>query len=139
VGRHVYDRADFAIYDSALSAAEIAQIYSDGLSGIGITVPDGGIAGDYNGDGFVDAADYTVWRNNLGAPDESAIQNNGDGLNGVDSADYSLWKTHFGGPTGAGSAVGFGGVSTAVPEPATWTMFLIGSFAVAATRHRRGR
>ena len=38
-----------------------------------------GLAGDYNGNGTVDAADYVVWRDNLGAADESALNGNGDG------------------------------------------------------------
>lgn len=52
--------------------------------------------GNFNGDSIVDAADYTVWRDNLGAPDESALNGNGDGVNGVDQQDYQLWKDHFG-------------------------------------------
>ncbi len=31
------------------------------------TATGGGSAGDYNGDGVVKAADYTVWRDHLGA------------------------------------------------------------------------
>ncbi|MCO6042745.1 right-handed parallel beta-helix repeat-containing protein [Aeoliella sp. ICT_H6.2] len=52
--------------------------------------------GDFNNDGTVNLADYVVWRNNLGAADESSINNHGDGMNGVDTADYQLWKDNFG-------------------------------------------
>ncbi|MCO6043652.1 cadherin domain-containing protein [Aeoliella sp. ICT_H6.2] len=52
--------------------------------------------GDFNRDGRVNLADYVVWRNNLGASDESSINDNGDGMNGVDAADYQLWKDNFG-------------------------------------------
>ena len=52
--------------------------------------------GDFNDDGVVNAADYTVWRDNLGASDESAIANHGDGMNGVDAGDYQLWRNNFG-------------------------------------------
>ena len=38
-----------------------------------------GSPGDFNGDGQVNLADYAVWRDNLGAADESGINNNGDG------------------------------------------------------------
>ncbi|MCO6045056.1 fibronectin type III domain-containing protein [Aeoliella sp. ICT_H6.2] len=52
--------------------------------------------GDFNNDGEVNLADYVVWRNHLGAADESGIANHGDGQNGVDMADYQLWKDNFG-------------------------------------------
>lgn len=53
--------------------------------------------GDFNGDGAVDAADYTVWRDNLGGSFD--LFGNGDEAGGsvgiVDMADYSLWKSNF--------------------------------------------
>ncbi|MGI9456805.1 MAG: formylglycine-generating enzyme family protein [Aeoliella sp.] len=80
------------------------------------------LQGDFNGDGFVDAKDYNVWRNNLGAADESALMGGGDGLNGVDEADYTLWKNNFGaGAAGAGALA-----ASSVPEPST---LLLGLFA----------
>ena len=78
-----------------------------------LSVLGGGLDGDYNGDGFVTAADYTVWRDNLGAGDESSLNGNGDGMNGVDLGDYALWKTNFGAPNGSGSLTSL----AAVPEP----------------------
>jgi hypothetical protein len=52
--------------------------------------------GDYNGNGVVDAADYTVWRDALGANvvAYSSADGNGNGI--VDQADYDVWKMHFG-------------------------------------------
>jgi hypothetical protein len=52
--------------------------------------------GDFNGDNVVNAADFVVWRKNLGAPTESNLNDNGDGLNGVDVADYQLWRQNLG-------------------------------------------
>ncbi|MCO6043275.1 autotransporter-associated beta strand repeat-containing protein [Aeoliella sp. ICT_H6.2] len=75
-----------------------------------------GLQGDFNGDGIVDIADYTVWRNNLGAADESALMGNGDGLNGVDAGDYAVWKSNFG--SGAAAAAGSNAQQT-VPEPSS--------------------
>jgi hypothetical protein len=57
-----------------------------------------GLPGDFNHDGRVDAADYTVWRDS-----------NGTGAN------YNLWKANFG--TSSGSAV---------PEPPTWLLMATG-------------
>jgi len=96
-----------------------ASIYIDNVR---FTTPPAGLQGDYNGDDVVDAADYTVWRDNLGVADESSINNNGDGLNGVDAADYDLWKSSFGAMPGSGSLS-----AAAVPEPGTW---LLGSIAI---------
>lgn len=78
--------------------------------------------GDFNGDGSVDAADYTVWRDNLGAADEAAIGNNGDGANGVDAEDYNLWKSNFG-QSYSGSA---GLSQSPVPEPGSVALLVVG-------------
>jgi hypothetical protein len=61
-----------------------------------------GGAGDYNGDGSVDSADYTVWRDTLGATGTGlAADGNGDGV--VDNLDYNVWRSGFG-TTGGGPA-----------------------------------
>jgi hypothetical protein len=52
--------------------------------------------GDYNGDGCVNAADYTRWAKNLGASPASFYHGDGDGNCVVDSADYSIWVANFG-------------------------------------------
>ena len=58
---------------------------------VGVALP----KGDYNGDGRVNAADYTLWRNKLGQASAGfAADGNGDGK--VTLADYSVWKSHFG-------------------------------------------
>ena len=60
------------------------------------------MAGDFNGDGIVDAGDYVVWRKGFGTI--------------YTQADFDTWRAHFGeaAPTAASSA--------AVPEPATWLL-----------------
>jgi T5SS/PEP-CTERM-associated repeat protein len=58
------------------------------------------LAGDFNYDGTVDAADYTVWQDN-----------------GGDQADYLLWKTNF-------EALASGS-SESVPEPTTAILVLM--------------
>ncbi len=77
-------------------------------------VTGGGVLGDFNGDNVVDLADYTVWRDNLGAADDSIISDNGDQVSGVTQADYVVWKQNFGSP---GSAAGSVAASATVPEP----------------------
>jgi hypothetical protein len=89
------------------------------------------LAGDYNSDGKIDAADYTVWRDNLGA---ATIPNRGPGITGVVGPDdYNYWKSHFG--MGAGSGATFG---TAVPELGTIAILLSAlPFGLLARRGNR--
>jgi hypothetical protein len=86
------------------------------------------IVGDFNGDGTVDAADYTVWRNTLGSTTELAADADGSGE--VDAEDYLLWKAQFGKSLGGSLAV----APRAVPEPAT-ILLVVGAIFLA-TRFR---
>jgi serine/threonine-protein kinase ATR len=53
------------------------------------------IPGDYNEDGYVDLADYTVWADHYGlSGSDLPGDGNGDGV--VDLADYTIWADHFG-------------------------------------------
>jgi hypothetical protein len=58
--------------------------------------------GDFNGDTFVNAADYTTWRDGLGTI--------------YTAADYNLWRSNFG-PSAVVAAA-------AVPEPVTLALLL---------------
>ncbi len=78
------------------------------------------LPGDYNSDGTVNLADYTVWRDNLGAADETALGGNGTNTGGVDSLDYPWWKERF--EAAAQAATRTGAVPTAVPEPPGWLL-----------------
>ncbi|MCA9238975.1 MAG: autotransporter-associated beta strand repeat-containing protein [Planctomycetales bacterium] len=95
-----------------------------------------GLDGDFNGDGVVNAADYTVWRDNLGAPDESSLMNNGDGLNGVDAGDYALWRDNYGATAGA-AVNSLGSSQSTVPEPGAALLFTLVSGANLLGRRRR--
>lgn len=76
----------------------------------------GTVDGDYNGDGTVNAADYTVWRNGQ-SPDST-------------QAGYQLWRRNFGGGLG-------GGTSAAVPEPTALFMITLSLVASCAAARRR--
>lgn len=73
------------------------------------------LAGDYNRDGAVDAADYVVWRNLNGSSGYYAADGNGDHL--VDELDHTYWRQHMGGTAATG-------VSFVVPEPSIICLLL---------------
>ncbi len=85
-----------------------------------------GNLGDYNGDGLVDAADYTVWRDTLGATGVG-LAADGDGDGTVNAADYTLWRSNFGNNYNAASLGGVG--SGAVPEPTSLALVVLGALA----------
>lgn len=91
----------------------------------------GDLTGDYNGNGVVDAADYTVWRNTRGQTGEN-LAADGSGNNVVDQADYTEWKSNFG-LSGSGAALS----ATAVPEPALLWLLSIGVGACFVSVRRR--
>ena len=58
------------------------------------------LSGDVEGgNGIVDAAGYTVWRDFLGRTGIGlAADGNGNGT--IDAGDFEVWKTHFGSHSG---------------------------------------
>lgn len=78
--------------------------------------------GDFNSDGIVDAADYTVWRDGLGTT--------------YTPAHYTEWTTHFGQSSGGAAAIA-GIDSAAAPEPSTIGMALV--VLLMQSLVRRGR
>lgn len=85
---------------------------------------DGRSLGDFNADGVVDAADYTVWRDANG--EESGLAD-GDGDGRATEADLAIWRANYGRTLGS--------TGTPIPEPAAWTLVL-SAIAVTPTRRR---
>jgi hypothetical protein len=53
--------------------------------------------GDYNFGGFVDAADYVLWRKTLNTAGVPAYTgSDGDGDTTIDQDDYGVWRAHYG-------------------------------------------
>ncbi len=75
-----------------------------------------GLPGDFNGDGAVDGADYTVWRDGLGVD--------------YTQGDYDLWAHNYGATAQSASAEG-------APEPTSVALALLGSVAWACRRGPR--
>jgi hypothetical protein len=76
------------------------------------------LQGDFNSDGVVNAADYVIWRKSGGS-----------------NTDYQLWRSNFGNTAGAGTSTVTG--QQAVPEPATWLLALLTSFAGITLRRSK--
>jgi mannan endo-1,4-beta-mannosidase len=89
------------------------------------------LPGDYNDDGTVDAADYTVWRNSFGQTGTS-LAADGDGNGTIDEGDYDVWRLYFGETANAGSASGL-----ATPEPSTLLLVLVSVACLTLNRSVR--
>ena len=83
--------------------------------------------GDFNGDGMINAADYTLWRDNYGTTGHrQAADANGDSL--IDQQDYDVWASNYGTLQPA----------TALPEPASGLVCCSALITMSATA-RSGR
>lgn len=103
------------------SSEERAGVLIDNLA---LNVDDAELRGDFNGDGAADAADYSLWRDNLDrvvAPGWGPDANQ-DGL--IDTGDLAVWRSHYG-ELGAGLAA-------TVPEPIGLGLLAIGGLLLPA-------
>ncbi|WP_442483262.1 PEP-CTERM sorting domain-containing protein [Aeoliella sp. SH292] len=102
-------------------------------TGIVTYVTTAALAGDFNGDSVVNLADYTVWRDNLGAANESAFAPGTGNGGGINASDYTLWKTNFG-----SEASGSLSAASSVPEPTSLAVLALTSIVgLAATRRKK--
>jgi hypothetical protein len=93
--------------------------------------------GDFNQDGVVGAADYTVWRDEYGSSGAGLVAD-GTGPEGVpdgvvDIYDYDLWVVNFGKTS---SDIGS---STAIPEPEALVQCLFGACVILGLRFHWSR
>jgi hypothetical protein len=89
-----------------------------------------GLAGDYNGNGGADAADYVQWRK--GGP----LQNEGRTTGIADEQDYNFWRLRFGETSGPQTGAPLN--DAAVPEPTSLGLLVIAAFATLARNQRPG-
>jgi hypothetical protein len=86
--------------------------------------------GDFNQNGVVDAADYTVWRDTLSSTTNLVADGNGNDT--IDVGDYGVWRQNFGRTSGSGS---FTMAKIAVPEPASVLILLFGLQVLCVRRY----
>lgn len=109
-------------FGSNISGINLANIVGNQF----VTIANG-LPGDFNEDGSVDAADYTVWRDGLGTT--------------YFASDYDLWANNYGVTDGANHVANYGAAATSssrsesVPEPNSLFLTLI--CFVALTKNRR--
>jgi hypothetical protein len=92
-----------------------------------LDVVESALLGDYNHNLIVDAADYVVWRNQLGSTG-SGLAADGNGDNMVNQLDYSVWKANYGATAGGAAAAT---QYASVPEPSTVLLLVVGALIVA--------
>ncbi|MEQ8849737.1 hypothetical protein [Botrimarina sp.] len=80
--------------------------------------------GDYNQDGVVDAADFTVWRDRFGDP-AGALPNDPN-TGPIGPAQHATWAANYGSAAPS--------LAAAVPEPAAVVSLLLGSWAMLIPR-----
>lgn len=92
------------------------------------------LTGDYNDDGVVNAADYTVWRDtqgmNVGTQTNHPLADHNHDFD-VDADDYAIWAGVYGSPNADAAPA----VST--PEPGAVVLLMIGVASLGAGATRR--
>jgi hypothetical protein len=100
------------------------------------------VKGDYNFDGIVNAADYTVYRNYRagigGTTLDSLVESETPGH--VTIEDYNFWKSRYGSTDGSGSSVSLTHGNVA-PEPCSILLIAVGGLSALpfVSRSRRCR
>jgi hypothetical protein len=110
----------FATTNLPSLSADLGWTVNYGTTNVVLSV---GLAGDFNNDTHVDAADYALWRKGLGTT--------------YTQSDYDKWRAHFGLPgVGSGAGLSAGG---AVPEPTSLLLSVLtsGLLLFGAARRRR--
>ena len=86
--------------------------------------------GDYNGNGVVDAADYSVWLANLGQTVVIGTGADGNGNGQIDYSDFEYWKTRFG---NLGNANHYE-LAALIPEPSGIILLLSAAVLIPCSR-----
>ncbi len=113
---HLNNRGDIAFWFEVLDP----RVTNGHWSGIALAVNESPLAGDFNNDSTVDAADYVAWRKGLGPT--------------YTQDDYNIWRAHFGESAGSGAGAAIKSPHAAVPEPS-----MLGLVAMALLARRGAR
>lgn len=90
------------------------------------------IPGDYDHNGIVQPADYTLWRSTIGST--VLLDADGNGNHVVDAADYVFWRKNY---TGSGAGSGLDSSVSTVPEPTTAALVVLATVGLVSCSRRR--
>jgi hypothetical protein len=110
----------------------LAQFNHDFDPGAGVNIT--AKKGDANLDNSVGTSDFDTWRQNIGNPNATWTNGDFNDDGSIGTTDFDIWRTNIG--SGAGAGGDDGGVS-AVPEPATLSLFGLATLLLAGLRGRR--
>lgn len=85
------------------------------------------LEGDYNGDGVVNAADYSVWRDTDGST--LLLGADGDQDNEIGASDRTVWADNYGATSAPSSSV-------SVPEPVALTLMALAGILTSSRCHK---
>jgi pectate lyase len=120
----IFNAFDSVSLPSLENGKALRLVYGETIVGLEVV-----LAGDYNNDGTVDAADYTNWRDALASGGPLLNETASPGT--IDQEDYATWHANFGAKTTSGSG------SAAVPEPATAAFCWLGLATLLGLARRR--
>jgi hypothetical protein len=103
-------------FDNLLLPGSFTWDVAYGPTNVVLSVTGPGLAGDFNADNKVDAADYVVWRKTDGSPQR-----------------YLNWRSNYG-ATGSGSG---SSITASVPEPASLLLVALSACVFAMPRRQR--
>jgi len=110
-----------SVFIDDFATGATTRVWYDGLGYALVSAIIPPLAGDFNGDQVVDAADYVVWRKGVGTI--------------YTQDDYNDWAANFGATVGSASSAS---ANLAVPEPATaLTLVLSAAVLYFGVRKRR--
>lgn len=128
--------SEFMVFERTLSDAEVNALGYELATKYGIattfTQPVAGLTGDYNNDSKVDAADFIIWRENVGTT--NALPNDPAGGT-IGATQFNNWKSNFGNTLPAAASLG----AVAVPEPCTLILLVTAVVGIAASRRSSNR
>jgi hypothetical protein len=116
---------------ASITAGYMVEQDGDNLFLTFIDLPPITLAGDYNDNGVVDAADYVLWRSALNSGDMLSNETASPGI--VDQDDYAAWRANFGAARSFTARAVDAGM---VPEPTGILLFWAAGVALWVIRRR---
>jgi autotransporter-associated beta strand protein len=110
------------VWGAVGSGAPFTSPLITGTGRLQVTTFSDPLAGDFDGDGTVDADDLTAWQDGFGMQSGALAEHgDGDGDGDVDGGDFLAWQRNLGQTPGSGAVVH----ATVIPEPLSTALALL--------------